>query len=141
MLSLGQTINDNRLEQFEEVIGYELPLDFKYILTKHNSFCLAGTEVYGSGEDLGEESLEKIYDFEHEKVENSMLKEFMPFSPDGSGNYYCLDLSNVKDGACPVVFWQHDYYYSAKADLEVCNENFVEWVQEVMISWTLENMD
>ena len=47
MLYLGPAINDNRMELFEKEIGFELPFDFKYIMTKHNGLSLDGTEGYG----------------------------------------------------------------------------------------------
>ena len=141
LLSLGKTMTDNRLDEFEVIIGYRLPLDFKYILTKHNSFSLAGTQVYGLDENFGGSSLDKVYQFEHEQVGNPMFKELLPFSPDGGGNHYCLDLSKLENDICPVVFWQHDYFYSGKDDVETCNNSFVDWINEVVIAWTLEEMN
>lgn len=139
MLSLGQPISDDRLKELEAIIGYTLPLDFRYILQKHNSFSLLGTMVYGLDRGLDETSLDRIYHIEHEEVENPMLPELLPFSPDGGGNHYCFDLSQMQDGLSPIVFWQHDYSYSGKGDLEVCNADFADWIQEVMIDWTLED--
>ena len=141
ILFLGDPIIDNRLKEFETRIGFELPLDFKYILTKHNSFSLAGTEVLGLDKLFRDASLDKVFHFEHEEVENRMFKEFVPFSPDGGGNHYCLDLSRLEDDKCPIVFWQHDYSYWQKSEIETCNESFIDWIKEVMIDWTLEDID
>lgn len=138
-LSLGQPITDNRLKDLESTIGFILPLDFRYILQQHNSFSLLGTMVYGLGPELGGASLDNIYQFEHEKVENPMLPELLPFSPDGRGNHYCFDLSRMENGLSPVIFWQHDYPYNSKDDIEDCNSSFAEWIQEVIIDWTLED--
>lgn len=139
VLSLGQSFVDDRLERLETIAGYRLPLDFVYILQKHNSFSLLATRVFGMGQEFGDSSLDKIFHFEHEKVDNPMLPELLPFSPDGSGNHYCFDLSKMHNGLCPVLFWQHDYPYSGKDDIELCNANFAEWIQEVIINWTLED--
>jgi hypothetical protein len=141
ILTLGEPIDDDRLKDLEAIIGYKLPIDFTYILNRHNSFSLLGSEVYGLDPSLKEASLDKVYRFEHEEVENSMLKELFPFSPDGGGNHYCFDLSKLENGLCPVVFWQHDFSYPDKEDLEICNENFVDWMEEVMIAWTLEDIN
>ena len=139
ILFLGDPITDNRLLEFESKIGFELPLDFKYILSNHNSFSLSGTEVLGLDIRFRGSSLENVYDFEHLEVDNPMLKEFLPFSPDGFGNQYCLDLSRLDNYLCPVIFWQHDYLYADKDDVETCNTSFIEWVKEVMIDWALED--
>jgi cell wall assembly regulator SMI1 len=141
LLDLGETITDSRLDEFEAKIGYKLPLDFRYILIKHNSFSLAGTQVYGLDKSFRGTSLDKVYQFEHEEVEDPMFKEFLPFSPDGRGNHYCFDLSKLENDICPVVFWQHDYHYSDKDDVETCNNSFIEWVNEVVIAWALEEMN
>jgi hypothetical protein len=67
-----------------------------------------------------------------------MPKYFLPFSPDGYGNHYCLDFSRIKNEICPIVFWQHDFKYENLTEVETCNNSFVDWVNEVLIEWTLE---
>ncbi len=42
------------------------------------------------------------------------------------------------NGACPVVFWQHDFIYRNTGEAEECNDSFINWIKEVMIEWTLE---
>lgn len=109
ILALGDPITDDRLEAFEKSISFVLPDDFKYILKKHNGFYLDGTSVYGIDESLRGSSLDSVYQYEHFDVVNKMPAFFLPFSPDGRGNHYCLDLSRLLDGYCPVVFWQWDF--------------------------------
>ncbi|MDO3627113.1 SMI1/KNR4 family protein [Mucilaginibacter sp. BT774] len=139
MLYLGPAINDNRMELFEKEIGFELPFDFKYIMTKHNGLSLDGTEVYGIDKKLRGSSLDEIYNSEHVDADNKMQVGFLPFSPDGYGNHYCLDLLASKEGICPIVFWQHDCNYENNDEVERCNDSFINWVKEVMIEWTLED--
>lgn len=138
ILFLGESILDSRIEDLEKEIGYKLPEDFKYIIKKHNRIILAGTQVYGMSQELKGSSLDMIYKFEHFEAENPMPKFFFPFSPDGQGNHYCLDLSKITDEICPVVFWQWDIEYEDIEDVEVCNDSFIDWIDEVMIDWTLE---
>ncbi len=96
IISLGPPIGDERLELFEKEIGFNLPLDFKYIFKKHNRIVLAGTEIYGLAKELRGTSLDIIYKYEHSKeVHNAMPNEFLPFSPDGRGNHYCINLSKL----------------------------------------------
>jgi cell wall assembly regulator SMI1 len=138
LLNLETSIIDNRIEDFENNIDYKLPKDFKSLIKKHNGFSLSGTEVYGIGKEFGENSLDKIYAFEHNQVENLMPNFFLPFSPDGYGNHYCIDLSRNENEICPIVFWQHDCIYEKIIEVETCNADFAEWISEVMIEWTLE---
>ena len=141
ILFLGDNIIDKRLSDFETEIGFKFPIEFIYILTKHNSFSLCGTEVLGLGKEFRDSSLDQVYYFEHQVEGYPMFNEFLPFSPDGAGNHYCLDLSRLDNGSCPVVFWQSCYKYKDKSDVETCNNSFIEWIEEVMISWTLEEID
>lgn len=137
ILELGSEISDNRLEKFELQIQFTLPNTFKTLISKHNSFSLMGTVVYGIGEEFRGISFDKVYDFEHFQIGNPMPKELFPFSPDGRGNHYCLDLSEPENSK--VVFWQHDVNYVTKNEIEVCNDSFCSWIKEVMIDWTLKN--
>ncbi len=139
VLYLGASITDDRLEKFEKRIGFSLPVDFKYIMKKHNGISLMDTEILGlDAALLRGSSLDEVYIFEHE-ADSAFPVGFLPFSPDGRGNHYCLNLSEQKEGICPVVFWQHDYAYENINDVEVCNVKFADWVKEVMIDWTLED--
>ena len=138
ILQLGEPIIDNRLEIFENQICFILPDDYKYILKKYNGLSVLGTEVLGLDKKFMGNSMDSVYNFEHNEVFNKMPIEFMPFSPDGRGNFYCLNLSKLENGVCPIIFWQHDFEYKSKEDVETCNINFMEWVKEVLIDWTLE---
>lgn len=138
ILDLGPKIFDSRLEKLEEMINNILPEDFKYILKKHNGIDLAGTEIYGLSPELKGNSIDEIYKFEHSEVENPMPEYFLPFSPDGQGNHYCLDLSKLENNICPIVFWQWDVEYESIEEVEVCNSSFTDWIDEVMIQWTLK---
>jgi cell wall assembly regulator SMI1 len=138
---LGNPINDNRLETFETNFGMKLPDDFKYMIRQHNSFSLSGVEVHGFEIQQDVQSIEQVIKFEHLEAGNPMFPDFLPFSPDGYGNYYCLDLSRIQDDVCPIIFWQHDYFYEKQNEVETCHDSFLDWVQEVMIDWTLEEMN
>lgn len=139
IIDVGKPINDSRLEQFEKTIQYELPIDFKFFLKKINGFSLMGTAVFGIDSEYRDSSLDKIYEFEHNHVENKMPLQLLPFSNDGRGNHYCLDLNSLdSSNLCRVVFWQWDFEYESVDNIEICNESFCEWVKEEMIEWTLE---
>lgn len=142
LVSFGEPIKDNRLEELENSIGYSLPEDFKYIMKIHNGITLNGNQILGLDLSFREESLDKVYYFEHNEAGNKIPAYFLPFSPDGRGNHYCLDLSNLdKENLCPVVFWQSDFKYEDMNLVEVCNDSFHDWIKEVMIDWTLEDYD
>lgn len=142
ILYLGNPIEDNRIEHFESKNGIELPNDFKDFMKNNNGIDLMGTNVYPflSPNTF---SLEDCYYIEHFKVNLPQWQHLVPFSPDGRGNFYCLDTSKLSTNKthCPIVFWVSNYPYIQDDLPEVTNNSFIEWVQEVLIDWTLESYD
>lgn len=72
MVNLGPAISDDRLEIFENELNFELRVDFKYILKRHNGVSLSGNEICGIDESYGGQSLDKLYEFEHDDGPNKM---------------------------------------------------------------------
>lgn len=135
LLNLGKPISDDRLEKFEQKIGHDLTAEFKYIMKKHNGLSVSGCDIYGIGEEFKNGSLDKMYDLISKYYQDFIPKSFIPFSPDGAGNYYCLDLSRSSGDICPIVFYQSNYEYADLTDVETCNNSLEDWINEVMIEW------
>ncbi|NSL91248.1 SMI1/KNR4 family protein, partial [Chitinophaga sp. Mgbs1] len=128
--------------EFEKKHVLSLPEDFKYFCSEVNGFDLMGTEVYGFLPDsLTSMSIEKLYHREHKLIKFPQPEYLVPFSPDGSGDFYCFDTRSHNGGSCPVVFWYSNYNYTDEDVPEKANDSFVEWMQEVVIDWTLEDYD
>jgi cell wall assembly regulator SMI1 len=126
---------------FEKSIEIKLPEDYKRFLQFSNGFDLRGKQVYGIN-PLDAENLESIYLREHYEVEIPQYKHLVPFSPDGAGNFYCFDTSKTTEtGLCEVIFWTSNYEYTDDDEPEVPNDSFIDWMQEVVIDWTLEDYD
>lgn len=136
LIELGEHVTDDRYEKLEQKIGYSLPASFKSLLKKYNYISLYGTSINGLDAKYRDSSLDRLYEIEHNEVGNPMPKELFPFSADGYGNHYCFDLTNNED---IVLFWQHDIDYTNKSEIEVDNESFLEWINEIMIESTLED--
>ena len=94
MLRLGKPINDSRMELFETKYGVILPVDFKYFMRNFNGLNMGGTEVFPFDNSIGN-SMEETYQYEHFETVQPQYKELVPFSPDGGGNFYCLDTSKI----------------------------------------------
>lgn len=142
ILDLGTSIKDNRIEKFEFNNQINLPEDFKEFMKEINGFSLMGTEVYCFDEDKAN-SIEKLYEREHFQVNFPQYPKYVPFSADGRGNFYCLDTYNLaKDKKlCPVIFWVSNYEYTIEDQPELAFTTFGEWIEEVVIAWTLEDFD
>ncbi|PLK45792.1 SMI1/KNR4 family protein [Emticicia sp. TH156] len=139
ILEIGSTIDDNRIEDFEQQRNLTLPLDFKQFVKRINGFSLMGTEVYGFDKDKVN-AIENIYYREHFEVRMPQYSYLVPFSPDGRGNFYCLDTVNqLENGDFPIVFWVSNYEYTKEDSPEVTHNNFLDWVQEIVLDWILED--
>ena len=141
ILELNNSINDNRINSFENEFKITLPDDFKNFISKINGFSLMGNKVYGFNKNIPE-SIENVYRFEHFDVLYPQYEKLVPFCNDGRGNFYCLDTSkNNKKDNCPIVFWVSNYEYSLEDLPEIVYNSFIEWLNEVIIEWTLESYD
>jgi hypothetical protein len=138
ILELQSQITDDRIVEFEKKYDLLLPNDFKIFISKFNGLNLMGTEVYGFHDEHAE-SIENVYAYEHFQVMVPQPKYLVPFSPDGRGNFYCLcaDKQSHKFGA--VFFWVSNYLYSGNDNPEVVNQDFTEWIKQVVIDWTLDD--
>lgn len=130
MVEIGDPILDDRIEKVEEILGYEFPPVFKSTFKEMNEFSLHGTEVYGFGPMEGKYTLNHLYNAEHFEVGNPMPAHVFPFSPDGGGNHYCIDLSS--ENPDQVLFWVHDLELTDEDQLGVDHANIQEWFQEVI---------
>jgi hypothetical protein len=130
----------------DDILGFErkyvlqLPNDYKRFLAHSNGINLMGTIVYGVNSKLIP-SLEEWYIFEHKEVENPMYEFLIPFSPDGGGKHYCFNISQANNSSCDIVFWQHNYHYIDDDLPEQTHKSFLDWMQDILIDWTLENYD
>lgn len=138
VLGVNSPINDDRISIFEKKNDLKLPNDFKQFITRINGFSLFANKVYGFDEGITE-SIENVYHFEHFEVSYPQPLYLVPFCNDGRGNFYCLDTSKtIESEKCSIVFWVSNYEYTDGDLPEVVNDNFLEWIKEVTIEWTLE---
>ena len=49
---------------------------------------------------------------------------------DGFGNHYCLDVSRMENGVCPVVFWDHEE--PDDQETEEVTPDFVAWLESLL---------
>jgi len=135
-------VKENDIDSFERKYQLNLPADYKYLLIQTNGFELMGNEVYGLNVE-DKEDLGKVYHFEHYEVGFSIYSHLVPFSSDGGGNFYCFNTLKLteKKESCQIVFWTSGYEYTITDEPEITHQSFSDWVQEILIDWTLEDYD
>jgi hypothetical protein len=131
-------LNLTKIKDFENRYNLILPKDYIYLLGKHDGIDMMGTAVLGFN---GIKNLISVYEYEHFEVSYPQYNYLVPFSPDGRGNFYCFDTRTKTNNneSCPVIFWTSNYQYNINDEPEVTNSSFSEWLDEVIIKWTLES--
>ena len=117
-----------QVAEIETQFNILLPESYSEFL-KHFGAAVWPDLIYGAGPSLPTYlRLAENIVFEQQLAGNPMPAHIIPVSPDGAGNHYALDLSQMQNGECPVVFWQHDI--ENPNPLETISENFVSWFLE-----------
>lgn len=55
-------------------------------------------------------------------------RSLIPIVDDGSGSVYCLDISQMREAECPVVFWDHESFEGAKQVPSRVGSDFLSWL-------------
>jgi hypothetical protein len=140
LLSLEPPINDGRLEEFERKYGVMLSKEYKTLMKNSNGLSLGGIELLSLGLEYNKASLDHVYNLLLKNL-SKFSEDFIPISPDGAGNYYCLDLSRTVGDNCPIIFYQINYDYDSVEEIETCNATLAEFINESFIEYTLEDRD
>jgi hypothetical protein len=110
---------------FVKPLDLILPDDYIFFMEWSNWISVLGLEILGIGNERSD-LIENIY-WEQNKSNNLMPKYIIPFSPVGNGDFYCFDIKGgLKEGICPVIYWQWDY--SSQDDYELLADSFVDWL-------------
>jgi hypothetical protein len=91
VLTLNEGVKEDKINEFEKNHNLVLSNDCKILLRRTNGLDLMGSTVYGIYDESVILSLDGVFKFEHNEVENEMPDNLIPFSPDGRGNHYCFD--------------------------------------------------
>lgn len=139
IVTIGNPLIEKDVLAFETQYSLVLPNDFKIFLKRYNGFSLMGAEILGFNRN--QNSIDTVYNYEHTLVAVPQYHYLVPFNNDGRGNFYCHDTRycerNPKN--CPVIFWVSNYIYSETDQPEVTHNSFSDFVQDVLIDWTLED--
>ena len=127
------------ISRFEHDFKVELPLDYKYLLSKTNGFILSPYDIAGiTGTNFSEvHDLYNMYKYEHFEVIVPQFKYLIPFCWD-NGNFYCFDTRVRTNGGVSnqVIYWVSNYEYSEQDPPEIVNECLADFIK----GWILKNV-
>jgi cell wall assembly regulator SMI1 len=128
--TLGSDVGDEQIQQCEARLGVVLPESYRRFLREFTYAHWPDT-IYGISPGLlpGLDLVQKTEKLRHSGRPN-LPQYLVPFSPDGWGNHYCLDTSQLRQGECPVVFWNHERDQDQQP--QQTQATFVDWLDEAI---------
>jgi hypothetical protein len=112
-----------------KILKIRLPESYVEFLLQCGWADINGDVLYGLGPDAkkAQSVLENAIG-EHVDASPPMLHELIPLMGYGDGNHACLDTTGIRDGDCPVVFWQHDHPRGQLQRPKLLSRKFVLWL-------------
>lgn len=128
---LGNGASEDLINEAEQAIHARLPNSYKDFLRCYGWGGVQSIELFGLGDDVPIH-LDLINIIRSERLSFSPLlpSNYIPIYNDGFGNLYCLDISAMDNGECPVVFWDHELASSQSP--EVVADNFFIWLNDLL---------
>jgi hypothetical protein len=125
---LGTGATGHEMSECERQLGVLLPASYKWLLQEFG-FVHWPDYIYGVGDRLlpGLSLCWKVWQ-EREQLWPRMPRHLVPISPDGWGNHYCLDTSQLAEEECPVVFWSHER--GEDQEPERTHSSFLTWLED-----------
>ena len=99
----------DEISNCESKIRYAFPASYRHFLTYCGFAGISGTEFYGlvTG-DLNSSSHLNAFNFTKEMHEEfEFPKELFAFENFDGDALACLNLSQMNEGECPVILWDH----------------------------------
>jgi cell wall assembly regulator SMI1 len=127
----GATLKEVELAEIE--LGVKFPTDYAAFLKEFGWGGASHWEIYGLGSDVPRNvELVRLTLSERSEMSPRLPERLLPIYNDGFGNLSCLDTAAMKDGRCPVVFWDHDQDEDQFPEIEA--NSFNDWLAALIDS-------
>ncbi len=130
----GRGATGTEVAAAEQALGVHLPASYKAFLAKFGWARIHYDPVYGVGSSVPRE-YELVLSTQLERHEAYPLipLPLIPVMNDGAGNHYCLDTARLRDGECPVVFWDHEHPDESDQTPEDVAPSFDRWLINLIL--------
>lgn len=125
----GQGASYEEIQQAQQQLGVRFPLSYVSFLKEFGWGGIGYWELFGLGSDVPIH-LNLIIQTrsEREEMQPKLAAHLIPIMNNGAGDLYCLNSKKMREGECPVVFWDHEAGSDQEPDEDA--ENFLFWLSE-----------
>lgn len=133
-----EPVDPQWITRFENEFQIELPLDYKYLLSKTNGFILSSSNIAGiTGTNFSEApDLYNMYKDEHFEAIVPQYKYLIPFYWD-NGNFFCFDTRIKTNGSASnrIIYWVSNYEYSEEDPPEIVSECLADFIKTEILDF------
>ena len=125
----GRGATEREVQGAEAALGVTFPTSYRTFLKRLGWIESPCISVFGLGSDI--DSAYEVISVTHcERHEAGvpLPANLLPIVNDGSGNLYCLDVSQMQGSECPVVFWDHEAPEGAEQVPARVGADFYSWL-------------
>ncbi len=128
---LGNGVAPAEIAGAEAALGAKLPESYKAFLREFGWGGVDSWELYGLGAGVPNYlHLVRMTDSERTQMHPHIPQPLIPILNDGFGNHYCLDTGALREGECPIVFWDHEQ--GTGQEPEVVSPRFDVWFLDLL---------
>jgi cell wall assembly regulator SMI1 len=129
----GCGASDTEINHAERSLSVKLSTSYRNFLHEFGWGGVEHLEIFGLGSDVPHYlDLINMTQRERTEMEPAIPNYLVPLMNDGGGNHYCLDTRKMKNGECPVVFWDHEL--GRKQQPALVAASFDNWLMELLSS-------
>lgn len=123
---------DAEIAVVEGELGYTLPDSYKRLQKEFGEYS-GVADIYGVKPTPSPlQNIVGITMVERYECFPPVPDHLIPFSDNGGGDSYCFDTSRLRNGECPVVFWDHEGDQDQQP--EPCAATFLDRLEEAIES-------
>ena len=130
-VSFGRGATTCEIVMAESGLGLLFPKSYKEFLSTIGWIDCPFITVCGLGPDADRRTsliaIAQSWWYEVD-IDIRLPRSLVPIVDDGSGNVYCLDVSETRDSECQVVFWDHESFEGVDQIPTVVGPDFCTWL-------------
>ena len=122
--------SDTDISQAEVELSCKFPISYKAFLLEFGTSNWP-SYIFGLGSGvLPGQNVVQVTKTERALVEPNLPLTLIPVSPDGWGNYYCLDTARLQNEECPIAFWNHEL--GKHQVVQTTHDSFAHWLSDLI---------